>query len=131
MISYDRTITLPIAPSLPLSVVPAHFKVNSDRSDMNHSFAVYFVTIFCDLVNSANTLQSAKGKFLLNVVIFSSYSPSRRSVWENLDQGRKYRPNAVRCVHTTAVKILSYRPPARLIRCLLYGENKNNSIRLM
>ena len=45
------------------------------------------------------------GKFIL-----SSYLPSRRSVWENLDRGRKYRPNAVRSVHTTEVKILPYRP---------------------
>ena len=29
--------------------------------------------------------------------------------WENLDRG-KYRPNAVRSVHTTEVKILPYRP---------------------
>ena len=33
-----------------------------------------------------------------------------RSVWENLDRGREYRPNAVRSVHTTEVKILPYRP---------------------
>ena len=32
-----------------------------------------------------------------------------RSVWENLDLGRVYRL-------TTSVKILPYRPPARLIR---------------
>ena len=52
--------------------------------------------------------------------LFSSYQPSRRSVWENLDRGRKYRPNAVRSVH---------RP--RLISSLLCGKNKkkkNNSI---
>ena len=29
-----------------------------------------------------------------------------RSVWENLGRGRKDRPNAVRSVHTTEVKIL-------------------------
>ena len=39
-----------------------------------------------------------------------------RSVWENLDLGRVYRPNCVRSVLTTSVKILPYRPPARLIR---------------
>ena len=39
-----------------------------------------------------------------------------RSVWENLDLGRLYRPHCVRSVHTTSVKILPYRPPARLIR---------------
>ena len=52
--------------------------------------------------------------------IFSSYLPSRRFVWENLDRVRKRRPNAVRSLHTTEVKILP-------IRCLLYGGNKNNS----
>ena len=41
--------------------------------------------------------------------LFSSYLPSKRSVWENLDRGRKYRPNAVRSIHTTEVKILPYR----------------------
>ena len=40
----------------------------------------------------------------------------RRSVWENLDLGRVYRPHCVRSVLATSVKILPYRPPARLIR---------------
>ena len=35
---------------------------------------------------------------------------ARGIVWENIDRGRKYRPNAVRSVHTTEVKILSYSP---------------------
>ena len=39
-----------------------------------------------------------------------------RSVWENLDLGRVYRPHYVRSVLTTLVKILPYGPPARLIR---------------
>ena len=39
-----------------------------------------------------------------------------RSVWENLDLGRVYRPHCVRSVLTTSVKILPYRPPAWLIR---------------
>ena len=39
---------------------------------------------------------------------------------ENLDLGRVYRPNAVRSVLTTSVKILPYRPPARLIRAKYY-----------
>ena len=39
-----------------------------------------------------------------------------RSVWENLDLGRVYRSHCVRSVLTTSVKILPYRPPARLIR---------------
>ena len=40
------------------------------------------------------------------------------SVWESLDRGRKYRPNAVRSVHPTEVKILPYRPPAPDLRRL-------------
>ena len=43
-----------------------------------------------------------------------------RSVWENLDLGRVYRPHCVRSVLTTSVKILPYRPPARLIRAKSY-----------
>ena len=39
-----------------------------------------------------------------------------QSVWENLELGRVYRPHCVRSVLTTSVKILPYRPPARLIR---------------
>ena len=39
-----------------------------------------------------------------------------RSVWENLDLVRWYRPHCVRSVLATSVKILPYRPPARLIR---------------
>jgi len=31
-------------------------------------------------------------------------------VWENLNRGCEYRPNAVRSVHATKVKILPYRP---------------------
>ena len=43
-----------------------------------------------------------------------------RSVWENLDLGLVYKPHCVRSVLTTLVKILPYRPPARLIRAY-YG----------
>ena len=39
-----------------------------------------------------------------------------RSVWKNLDLGRVYRPHCVRSVLTTSVKVLPYRPPARLMR---------------
>ena len=41
-------------------------------------------------------------------------------MWDNFDRGRAYRPNAETSVHTTEVKILSYRfDQAWLIRCLL------------
>ena len=42
-------------------------------------------------------------------LMLSSYYPSRRSVWENLDQGLEYRPSVVMSVHTTEVRILPYR----------------------
>ena len=47
---------------------------------------------------------------LLRKIKLSSYQPSERSVWENLDRGRQYRPNAVRSVPATEIKILPYRP---------------------
>ena len=47
-----------------------------------------------------------------------------RSVWENLDLGRVYRPHCVRSVLTTSVKILPYRPPARLIRAKYKNASK-------
>ena len=46
-------------------------------------------------------------------IIFTNLS---RYVWEKLDLGRGYRPHCVWSVLTTLVKILPYRPPARLIR---------------
>ena len=39
-----------------------------------------------------------------------------RSVWENLDLGCVYRSHCVQSLFMTLVKILPYRPPARLIR---------------
>ena len=51
---------------------------------------------------------------------------------KNPDQGHENRLDAVRSVHMTKVKILSYRSTkAWLIRCLLYGANKNNLICLV
>ena len=38
------------------------------------------------------------------------------SLWENLDLGHVYRPHCIQSVLTTSVKILTYRPLARLIR---------------
>ena len=51
-----------------------------------------------------------------------------RSVWENLDLGRVYRPHCVRSVLTTSVKILPYRPPARLIISSYYEEKTSNVV---
>ena len=50
-----------------------------------------------------------------------------RSVWENLDRGRKYRPNA----HDRGQDSPIQTDLARVIRCLLSGKNKNNLIRFM
>ena len=46
-------------------------------------------------------------------------------MWENLDLGRVYRPHCVRSVLTTSVKILPYRPPARLIRAKHISPRKS------
>ena len=54
--------------------------------------------------------------FLFDHIINNLLTELGRSVWENLDLDRWYRPNAVRSVLATSVKILPYRPPARLIR---------------
>ena len=54
--------------------------------------------------------------FLFGHIINILLTELSRSVWEKLDLGRVYRPHCVRSVLTTSVKILPYRPPARLIR---------------
>ena len=54
--------------------------------------------------------------FLFGHIIKILLTELGRSVWENLDLGRWYRPHCVRSVLATSVKILPYRPPARLIR---------------
>ena len=51
-----------------------------------------------------------------------------RSVWENLDLGRVYRPHYVRSVLTTSIKILPYRPPARLIRANYSRDSCKNAL---
>ena len=54
--------------------------------------------------------------FLFGHIINILLTELSQSVWEKLDLGRVYRPHCVRSVLTTSVKILPYRPPARLIR---------------
>ena len=54
--------------------------------------------------------------FLFGHIINILLTELGRSVWENLDLVRWYRPHCVRSVLATSVKILPYRPPARLIR---------------
>ena len=44
--------------------------------------------------------------------MLDSYYPSRRSVWENPDQGCEYRPSAVMSVHTTEVRIVNLVVPS-------------------
>ena len=52
--------------------------------------------------------------FLFGHIINILLTELGRSVWENLDLGRWYRPHCVRSVLATSVKILPYRPPARI-----------------
>ena len=78
--------------------------------------------------------------FLFCPIIKILLTELSRSVWENLDLGRVYRPHCVRSVLTTSVKILPYRPPARLIRAKYFQNcaccdkdlkcNKCNSLHL-
>ena len=60
-------------------------------------------------------------------IINNSLTEPNQSVWENLDLGRVCRPHCIRFVLTTLVKILPYRPPARLIRAkyLLHTSSHN------
>ena len=57
--------------------------------------------------------------FLFGHIINNLLTELGRSVWENLDLNRWYRPHCVRSVLATSVKILPYRPPARLIRTIV------------
>ena len=59
-----------------------------------------------------NKLNCSCFRHIINILL----TELSRSVLENLDLGRVYRPHCVRSVLTTSVKILPYRPPARLIR---------------
>ena len=72
------------------SLPQGHYTIESIAKELTNSFEYY------------------KTKAKLEII--SSYLPNRRFVWENLDRGCEYRPNAVRSVHTTEVKILPYRP---------------------
>ena len=58
------------------------------------------------------TLNCSCWRHIINILL----TKLSRSVWENLDLGRVYRPHCVWSVLTTSVKILPHRPPARLIR---------------
>ena len=58
--------------------------------------------------------------FLFGHIINILLTELGRSAWKNLDLGRWYRPHCVRSVLATSVKILPYRPPARLIRTNYY-----------
>ena len=68
----------------------------------------------CQLVQpvTLNKLNCSCFCHIINILL----TELSRSVWENLDLGRVHRPHCVRSVLTTSVKILPYRPPARLIR---------------
>ena len=68
----------------------------------------------CQLVHSVTLSELNCSCFchIINILL----TELSRSVWENLDLGRGYRPQCVQSVLTTSVKIHPYRPPARLIR---------------
>ena len=66
--------------------------------------------------NSAPRRLQAKCQLVQSHIINILLTELSRSVWENLDLGRVYRPHCVRSVLTTSIKILPYRPPAWLIR---------------
>ena len=68
------------------------------------------------------TLNELNFFFFLRQIINILLTELSRPIGENLDLGRVYRPHCVRSVPTTSVKILPYRPPARLIRDSLYIE---------
>ena len=67
--------------------------------------------------------------FLFGHIINILLTELGRSVWENLDLDRWYRPHCVRSVLATSVKILPYRPPARLIRTNKYSLLKHSNLR--
>ena len=73
--------------------------------------------------------QSAFSNFALHVIkrikLFLFLPELSRSLWENLDLGRLYRPHCVRSVLTISVKFFPYRPPTRLIRA---KSNTRNSV---
>ena len=62
------------------------------------------------------TLNCSFWRHIINILL----TELSRSVWENLDLGHVYRPHCVRSV--LSVKILPYRPPARLIRAKYYEQ---------
>ena len=67
-------------------------------------------------VTALNELNCSCFCHIINILL----TELSRSVWENLDLGRVYRPHCVRSVLMTSVKILPYRRPARLIRAKCY-----------
>ena len=71
---------------------------------------------------NTNQLHCSCFRHIINILL----TELSRSVWENLDLGRVYRPHRVQSVITTSVKILLYRPPARLIRANYRLESSSN-----
>ena len=74
---------------------------------------------------STNQLYQTNQIVLVCHIINILLTELSRSVWENLDRGRVYRPHCVRSVLTTPVKILPYGHPARLIRAKYELINSN------
>ena len=81
---------------LPRSAYLRESKVNYNRTIFKFYFSKFDAVLHI-LFGIFLTLSRCKTYLLLTEL--------SRSVWENLDRGRKYRPNAVRSVHTTEVKM--------------------------
>ena len=92
----------------------------------------------CPPQSKCQQVRRAEADFLTFLKVFFSYPYYRttyliefsRSVLENLDLDQEYGLIAVTSVLTTSLKILSYRPPVRLIRAKIYtmlSECKSHS----
>ena len=79
---------------------------------------------------STNQLHHTNQIVLVCHIINILLTELSRSVWENLDLDRVYRPRCVRSVLTTSVKILQYRPPARLIGANYSARNLQQMVSL-
>ena len=88
---------------------PDHYGVYANVRDLRSWLSTNMYTVVAPSASPQNQSlpqnQSSSAIGMSN--IFTELS---RSVWENLDRGREYRPNAVRSIHTTEVKIFPYRP---------------------
>ena len=76
-----------------ISSFPKH--VMQKESEYQHASERYHIQCYVTSVRSYSALINRA---------------AQRYVWENFNRGREYKPNAERFVHTSEVKILSFRP---------------------